>query len=192
MPETLTAKKTRPDFMKIIIIAVLAAVILSAATAQAIVGRTATVNLAFVVQDKQDTLESSINYASASGGGAVVGIAAADYSYGSSAGDFSPSANMLSVTQPLKENEFFIVATKGTGQEINRTLSQLGKSRTVPGTFGSLTSAASGIFPLFLVLEYWKIELEDSAALSGSGELIFRNAGLTPLGHPSIRLEKKR
>ncbi len=129
-------------------------------------GRSVTMNLTITIGNK--SVESSGNYISAEDSGKVIALVS------ESAFGTRFDTDSMQMRLPLSNNRFFLVFTSGSNGTIARkldTINELPQNR-----FGELEYSRPAIFPVFLRLEYYSLDLISKARwVGGSRELLIRN-----------------
>jgi hypothetical protein len=178
----------------ILFLCILGMVTLACAVA-APVERSVTMNLAFAIgPDKAiDSLQSSQNYSlsySAQRGAVVAMVSNGEDPFNATANSsYSAAANLISAEQAAEGNEFLIVFTNGSSSNIADKQANLGNGRMVPNIFGDMRRDVPDSFPLYMVLGYDDIDLQNDTVFSGAAELIIRNFGSTQDGKANITFE---
>ena len=158
-------------------------------------GRSVTMNLAFAIGNKsKDVLQFSSNYSASENfrNGTVVGIVAS----GSRAftgrinNSYSAAANSIAVLQSADKDKFLLVITNGSLSEISSKIGFLGNGRVLGSAFGVMQRTSATSFPLYIVAEYDDIDIGNSTAFSGAGELLLRSWGPVPDGRANVTLER--
>lgn len=136
--------------------------------------RQVTMNLAFSIGPHgSDTLSNSSGFSSASYGGHVIGISGGTDFNGTVNASYSSTAEMISLTSQ-SENELGLAFTSGNSSTIH--------SGVAVSRFGTLALAQPQTFPLYIVLEYFGLDITSNAVMSGDGKITVRNSGTGPLG----------
>jgi hypothetical protein len=136
-------------------------------------GRSITMNLVLHIgnSDDDDIITSSDNYISAQESGKVIAIVS-ESAFGTRLEHYADDY-LLQIRQPLSNSRFFLVFTKGDNRTISRTVTDIVQNR-----FGEHNYTKPGVFPLFLRLEYYGIDLISKARwTAGQRELLIRNNG---------------
>ncbi len=159
-------------------------------------GRSVTMNLAFAIgaNKSKDVLQFSFNYSASENfrNGTAVGIVAS----GSRAftgrinNSYSASANSIAMVQSADKNKFLLTITNGSMSEISSKIGFLGNGRVLGGVFGVMSRGSATSFPIYIAAEYDDIDIANSTAFSGAGELILRNRGATADGRANITVER--
>ena len=137
-----------------------------------IFGRSITMNLVFHIGNSDDDIiTSSDNYISSEDSGKVLAIVS-ESAFGTRFEHYVDDYS-LELRQPLSNNRFFLVFTKGDNRTISRGTI---KNGILQNRFGDLDYKKPDTFPLFLRLEYYGIDLINKARwIAGARELLIRN-----------------
>jgi hypothetical protein len=158
-------------------------------------GRSVTMNMAFAIgSDKtSDVLLDSQNYSlgySTQRGTVVAIVFNGEEAFNATANSsYSSTANIISLAQAAEGNEFIIVFTNGSSSQITNKQVIMGNGRVIPNVFGAMQRDTPNSFPLYMVLHYDNIDLQNDTVFSGAEEILVRNFGNTQQGKANITFE---